>query len=134
MPTAREHIAAGTIGGHIYVTGGRQGLNPMVDALERYDPENDAWEQRSAMPTARAGIAGAILDGRLFVFGGEEVGEQVFRTSKSISPGRIRGRASRRCRRRAGGWARRRSATASTRSVVAPCRARRKHERSRYRH
>lgn len=59
----------------------------MVDALERYDPENDAWEQRSAMSTARAGIAGAVLDGRLFVFGGEEVGEQVFEEVEVYLPG-----------------------------------------------
>lgn len=86
MPTAREHLAAGAINGDIYVAGGRQGLSPMVDALERYHPETDSWKQLSPMPTARAGIAGADLEGGLFVFGGEEVGKQVFEAVEVYRP------------------------------------------------
>jgi N-acetylneuraminic acid mutarotase len=68
-PGARNHLAAATIDGRIYVVGGRGG--PDLPYLDRYDPASNMWEVLESMPTARSGLAAAVVDDRLVVIGGE---------------------------------------------------------------
>jgi N-acetylneuraminic acid mutarotase len=87
MPTPRNHLAAGVIGGRLYVVGGRPPLTLAV--LEVYDPATGAWSARSPMPTGRSGHAAAVLRGCLFVFGGEgnpSVGTGVFEQNEVYDP------------------------------------------------
>ncbi|MBI4587674.1 MAG: galactose oxidase [Candidatus Rokubacteria bacterium] len=76
MPTPRNHHAIGTIGGKIYVAGGRIG-GPFVftaahiNVTEEYDPVRNLWTSKAAMPTPRSGLGYAVWGGKLFVFGGE---------------------------------------------------------------
>jgi non-specific serine/threonine protein kinase len=75
IPTQREHLAAASDGSYAYAVGGRQlSSEANSDALERYDPQSDSWEQLPPMPTARGSLGGAavIKDDGLIVVGGEE--------------------------------------------------------------
>ena len=72
IPTAREHLAAGSDGRYVYAVGGREldpGLN--LKALERYDPRSDSWQRLPDMPTALGGLGAAVVEGRLVAVGGE---------------------------------------------------------------
>ena len=69
MPTARNHLAGGAIGGRLYAVGGRPPLTLAV--LEVFDTVTGAWTTRAPMPTGRSGHAAAVLRGCLYVFGGE---------------------------------------------------------------
>src|SRR5437588_242271 len=77
MPTARNHMGAGTVNGKIYVIGGRLtgafsiAMPGNTDVVQEYDPAANAWATRAPMPTARSGGGTAVLDGRLYVGGGE---------------------------------------------------------------
>jgi N-acetylneuraminic acid mutarotase len=53
----------GTIGGKLYVTGGRA-------ALDVYDPATNQWTSRAPMPLRRWMAAGATLGAKLYVIGG----------------------------------------------------------------
>src|SRR3989338_2563000 len=73
MPTAREHLAAATIGDRIFVVGGRKkSITKNLGNLEVYTPAKDIWVIGPPMPTKRGGIAAATTGGRLYVFGGED--------------------------------------------------------------
>ena len=75
IPTGRDHLAAASDGSYLYAVGGRVGsLEANVDALERYDPAADEWEDLPDMPTARGGLGAAFLGGLLVVAGGESPG------------------------------------------------------------
>lgn len=71
MPTARNHHAAETVGGRLYVTAGRAGDNFTMTVTEAYDPGTDQWEEAAPLPTGRSGVAAAEVDGWLYLFGGE---------------------------------------------------------------
>ena len=85
MPTARNHAAAGSVGGKIYVIGGRVGsafvsvLSSNVTTVEEYDPATDQWGiLKAPMPTARSAVASAVHNGKIYVVGGEMRNEQMF--------------------------------------------------------
>jgi N-acetylneuraminic acid mutarotase len=71
----RNHLAAGAIGGKIYVAGGRYNQccvgAPMTDALEVYDPATNTWAAKRPMRRPRGGVAGVVAFGCFHVFGGE---------------------------------------------------------------
>jgi DNA-binding CsgD family transcriptional regulator/N-acetylneuraminic acid mutarotase len=69
-PLSVADIGAATVGGVIYVPGGRTPSGEMTNVLEVYDPLQDQWEQRAALPVALSGYALAALEGRVYLFGG----------------------------------------------------------------
>ena len=70
MPTPRNGMAFGTIGGLIYVAGGQaNGYVPQA-VLEVYDPVADTWTTKAPMSTALRSLAGAALNGKLYATGG----------------------------------------------------------------
>jgi N-acetylneuraminic acid mutarotase len=72
VPTSRDHLVAGAIGGRVYVIGGRNGgLEVHTGRVDIFDPATGSWSRGSPMPTSRAGSAAAVLDDRIYVFGGE---------------------------------------------------------------
>lgn len=72
MPEPREHCVAGTIGGKIYIVGGRaDGIGGFEPTSLEFDPAAPGYVQKAPIPTPRGGIAGAVLRDKLFVFGGE---------------------------------------------------------------
>ena len=77
MALGRNHAFAGTVGGKIYVIGGRiahafAGASQPTDVVEEYDPATNSWgAQRAKMPTARSGGGWGTYDGKIYVAGGE---------------------------------------------------------------
>ena len=91
MPTARNHAAVGSVGGKIYVIGGRVGsafvsvLSSNVTTVEEYDPVTDQWGALKApMPTARSAVASAVHGGRIYVVGGEMRDERMFAAFRAL--------------------------------------------------
>jgi N-acetylneuraminic acid mutarotase len=72
LPEAREHCAAGAIGGRIVIAGGRaNGIGGFQPNTWLFDPETETYAPGAPLLTARGGVAGAVIDDRLFLFGGE---------------------------------------------------------------
>ena len=77
MALGRNHAFAGTVGGKIYVIGGRiahafAAASQPTDIVEEYDPATNSWgAQRAKMPTARSGGGWATYGGKIYVAGGE---------------------------------------------------------------
>ena len=76
MPTARFGMAAGVIGGKLYVTAGTTACPPCstTSAMEIYDPVTNAWTTGAAIPNTRELAASAVVNGLLHVIGGYERG------------------------------------------------------------
>ncbi|WP_157972612.1 Kelch repeat-containing protein [Haloprofundus halophilus] len=72
MPTARNHLTSGTVGGKLYVVGGREEFGEELSANEMYDPEANEWTELTPMPSERGGVNGGAMGGRVFVLGGEK--------------------------------------------------------------
>lgn len=91
LPSPLDHMAAATIGDHIYVVGGRDAdIGSHTDALLVYEPATDTWTDATPMPTSRGGLMAAGLDGVLFVAGGEgnaAVATGVFEAFEAYQPG-----------------------------------------------
>lgn len=95
MPTARNHVFAGAVGGKIYVIGGRLG-SPFItiatntDVVEEYDPATDQWGAiKARMPTPRSGGGVATYGGKIYVAGGEVQTPQLvgaFRALEAYDP------------------------------------------------
>ncbi|GAH89305.1 unnamed protein product, partial [marine sediment metagenome] len=72
MPTARYQTVAETVGGKIYVIGGRTGgPYTTVGTNEVYDPETDTWTTASPIPLLVAGPSSAVVDNKIYVIGGQ---------------------------------------------------------------
>lgn len=72
LPEAREHCAAGAIGGRIVIAGGRaDGIGGFQPNTWIYDPATETYAPGAPLLTARGGVAGAVVGERLFLFGGE---------------------------------------------------------------
>jgi N-acetylneuraminic acid mutarotase len=75
---SRNHPAAGTVNGKIYVIGGRLSaanvanmLSSATDVVEEYDPATDKWRVMTKMPYATSGEGWTTFQGRIYVAGGE---------------------------------------------------------------
>jgi len=90
MPTARNHAAAGHVGGKIYVIGGRIGSAFItrasnVDIVEVYDVATDQWgDLKAPMPTARSAAAWGVHKGQIYVAGGEQRTSEFQRTFRAV--------------------------------------------------
>lgn len=89
MPTPRDHLAAATVNGVVYVIGGRV-FTPArnSDVVEVYDPTRylgGRWSRKTPMPTARGALGAAVLDGMIHVLGGETA-MAVFGTHEVYDP------------------------------------------------
>ena len=69
MPTARANAAAATVGGKLYVVGGRAGT-AYLDIVEAYDPVANIWTDRTPIPTPRAALGAAAVSGMFYAIGG----------------------------------------------------------------
>ena len=69
MPTARGGLAAAAYENQIYAIGGKtsQGVTGLV---ERFDPEQNAWEERAPKPVPVTDISAAVIGGLIYIPGG----------------------------------------------------------------
>ena len=95
MALGRNHAFSGTVGGKIYVIGGRIGhafisVASNTDIVEEYDPVTNMWSGlKTKMPNARSGGGWGTYDGRIYVAGGEVAGEALvgaFRAVEAYEP------------------------------------------------
>jgi N-acetylneuraminic acid mutarotase len=91
MPTARNHMVAGAIGGKVYAVSGRVGGgfissgSTNVGVGEVYDPATDTWGQPLArMNQARSAAAGGVYNNRLYITGGEYQDPGTMATYRSL--------------------------------------------------
>ena len=70
MPRGLCLHAATVLGGKIYVTGGYNQDESLVNSVYVYDPQADAWAQLATMGIVRRYHASAAVGGKLYVFGG----------------------------------------------------------------
>ncbi len=69
-PTPVADISAITLGGKIYVPGGKLSDGMPGDMLEIYDPHAQKWEQGPRLPVPLSAYAMVVYEGKLLVFGG----------------------------------------------------------------
>lgn len=73
MPTKREHIAAVSCGGKLYVLGGYAGTRfNNLTTNEVYDPHTDTWKTLASLPYPVSGFSSAAIGESIFIFGGEQ--------------------------------------------------------------
>jgi N-acetylneuraminic acid mutarotase len=71
MLTSRVEAKAGTIGGVIYVVGGRDEVHGNSRAVEAYNVSTNRWSARAPLPSPRFAANGvSAINGRLYVTGG----------------------------------------------------------------
>lgn len=77
LPTPRNHAASATVGGKIYVIGGRIASafaedGSDTDVVDGYDPARDLWSRPlERMPAARSASGVAMWRNRIVIVGGE---------------------------------------------------------------
>jgi N-acetylneuraminic acid mutarotase len=70
MPTERYDMAAGMVGGIIYVIGGGPGFVPVYD-VEAYDPgPPETWTAKADMPYNMHRLAAAVINDTIYTCGG----------------------------------------------------------------
>jgi N-acetylneuraminic acid mutarotase len=70
FPHPAGGFASGVINGHLYVAGGRDASNTVIDLVWDYNIATDTWAARSSMPSLTNVPGSAVALGRLWVFGG----------------------------------------------------------------
>ena len=82
MANRRSYVAAGELGGRIYVAGGMVGNSGhRLDNVQVFDPAQGAWSTLPRLPERVRAAAGATASGQFLVLGGttpEGGGRQVF--------------------------------------------------------
>jgi hypothetical protein len=71
MANRRSYVAAGELGGRIYVAGGMfGGAGTRLDRVQRFDPDREAWTTLPRLPEPVRAAAGAVRGGEFLVIGG----------------------------------------------------------------
>ena len=92
MFTARAEFAAVVFGDKLYVMGGYNSENGILNSVESYDFKQKFWDQEPKMNFGRRGGRAVVWNGRIFVFGGHRIGDpfddgNVVHTVESFRPG-----------------------------------------------
>ena len=69
-PTAIANIGAAVVDGLVYVPGGCDQANRVLDVLEVYDPGADGWSTAAPLPVPLCSYAIASVEGGFYLFGG----------------------------------------------------------------
>jgi N-acetylneuraminic acid mutarotase len=91
LPAARNHAAAVTLNGSIYVIGGQTGQDAALTAhgsLYRYNASNDTWTTLASMSTPRSHISDAtfVYQGRIVVLAGQNAYESALSSNTAYDP------------------------------------------------
>jgi len=69
-PTPVTDVQGALIGERVFIPGGSTAEGTPTDALEIYDPRQDAWETGASLPIALSAYALVDFEGQLYLFGG----------------------------------------------------------------
>ena len=58
------------INGHLYVAGGRDATNTVINTLYNYDIAADSWTTGANLPAANNVPGSGVINGQLFIMGG----------------------------------------------------------------
>lgn len=87
LPTAREFLGAGTIGGIIYCVGGLITYSANTNVNEAYNPSTNTWTTKAPMPTTRAGLGVGVVSNILYAIGGFTAGSASYlKTVEAYNP------------------------------------------------
>jgi large repetitive protein len=80
MPTPRQTMAVGTLGGRAQLIGGETTTSPrkVLETNEEYDPTTDSWRALTSIKTPRHGAAAGTIGSSIFVVGGGTEGGTSF--------------------------------------------------------
>jgi N-acetylneuraminic acid mutarotase len=87
MPTEREGVCAGVVGGKIYLIGGEPAQNSPYPPLnvtyanEVYDPATDNWNTKASIPQSAFSSSAAVVEEKIYVFSSEQNYPQIYDTS-----------------------------------------------------
>ncbi len=72
-PIAVHHLGAASLGGKLYIAGGRTDPEVSSDEFFDYDPGTKRWERLPSMPSGRYSSLGMVATaGKVVVFGGDD--------------------------------------------------------------
>jgi hypothetical protein len=92
-PDARSAVSAGSVGGDLYLVGGRGPWDPVsqtypiLDAVDVYDPVADSWRGAAPYPIAAYDVALAASGSSLFGVGGRTSNDGFSRRVYRLDPG-----------------------------------------------
>jgi DNA-binding CsgD family transcriptional regulator len=84
-PLPVTDIQAVTIGGMIYIPGGRMDSGAATNILEVFDPRSEAWHTLAPIPTPLSAYAAVAFEGQMIIFGGWD-GEKYSHSVFSYDP------------------------------------------------
>ena len=70
IPHAVGGAAFGLVNGHLYVAGGRDATNTIIDLVWDYDISANTWTQKTSMPSPNNVPGSGVRDGMVWAFGG----------------------------------------------------------------
>ncbi|MCX5786277.1 MAG: fibronectin type III domain-containing protein [Elusimicrobia bacterium] len=85
MPTQRDGVSGGVIGGKLYAVGGSNGLG-VLNINEEYDPVANTWVTKTVMSTARMWLSAGVIDGKLYAMGGSPDGSSPLNINEEYDP------------------------------------------------
>jgi DNA-binding CsgD family transcriptional regulator len=86
IPSGVDDVSSASVGGLIYVPGGRLETGAITNTLEIFDPRQNRWTEGSPLPKPISGYALVTYEGRLFLFGGWD-GYQYLNSVYEYDPG-----------------------------------------------
>ena len=86
MPTARTGVSAVEMDGMVYVMGGIDENDNILDVVEIYNPETDSWNIGPNLRTARYNFAAVVYNDQIFVMGGHDNDDESSKKVEVFSP------------------------------------------------
>ena len=71
VPFVRKFASVASVNKWIYLMGGENSNNTLVDSVLAFHPDSGFWKTCASMPTARKKATAVALNGKIFVMGGE---------------------------------------------------------------
>jgi N-acetylneuraminic acid mutarotase len=85
-PTAHQYPGVTTIGGLLYVVGGKNSSGATRTELHAYNPGTNTWATKAALPAARSNLILLAMAGKLYAVGGNDAAGTFMNTTYVYDP------------------------------------------------